>query len=62
MMRMHQMRQLMRDHVLNTHLRPLNQFRIEEDALLADLARAQAFFQALVDDLRLGDAGMNIFQ
>lgn len=49
------MRQLMRDHVLNAHLRSLNQFRIEEDALLADLAGTPAFFQALVDDLGLGD-------
>lgn len=45
----------MRDDILNTHLRPLYQFRIEEDALLADLAVAPALFQALMDNLGLGD-------
>ena len=45
-MRLHQIRQLMRDHVLNAHLRPLNQFRVEEDTLLANLAGTPTLFQA----------------
>ena len=46
MMRMHQMRQLVRDNVLYAHFRPLDQFRIEEDAPLGDLAGTPALFQA----------------